>query len=55
MGGDFNRKNNIVEMISISAAISANDLDAKLIVVSSMNGYTARKISNNTAPIEFSK
>ncbi len=43
---DFNRKNNIVEMISINAANSANNLDAKLIVVSTMGGYTARKISN---------
>lgn len=43
---DFSRKNNIVEMISISAATSANNLDAKLIVVSTMGGYTARKISN---------
>lgn len=42
----FNRKNNVVEMISISATISANNLDAKIIVVSSMSGYTARKISN---------
>ena len=33
-------------MISISAATSANNLDAKLIVVSTMGGYTARKISN---------
>ena len=43
---DFNRKNNIVEMISINAATSANNLDAKLIVSSTMGGYTARKISN---------
>lgn len=43
---DFNRKNNIVEMISINAATSSNNLDAKLIVVSTMSGYTARKISN---------
>ena len=43
---EFSRKNNVVEMISISAAISADNLDAKLIVVSSMGGYTARKISN---------
>lgn len=43
---DFNRKNNIVEMISINAAASANNLDAKLIVASTMSGYTARKISN---------
>ncbi len=43
---DFNRKNNIVEMVSINAAASANSLDAKLIVSSTMSGYTARKISN---------
>ena len=43
---EFTRKNNIVEMISINAAMSANSLDAKLIVVSSMGGYTPRKISN---------
>lgn len=43
---DFSRKNNIVEMVSISAATSANNLDAKLIVSSTMSGYTARKISN---------
>ena len=43
---DFNRKNNIVEMTSINAANSANSLDAKLIVSSTMSGYTARKISN---------
>lgn len=43
---DFSRKNNIVEMVSINAATSANNLDAKLIVSSTMSGYTARKISN---------
>jgi pyruvate kinase len=43
---EFNRKNNVVEMISINAATSANNLDAKLIAVSTMGGYTARKISN---------
>ena len=43
---EFNRKNNIVEMISISAALSSDNLDAKLIVVSSIGGYTPRKISN---------
>lgn len=43
---DFSRKNNIVEMISINAATSANNLGAKLIVASTMSGYTARKISN---------
>lgn len=43
---EFNRKNNIVEMISINAAASANNLDAKLIVASSISGYTARKVSN---------
>ena len=43
---EFNRKNNVVEMISISAARSANNLDAKLIVASTMEGYTPRKISN---------
>ena len=43
---DFNRKNNIVEMVSINAAASANNLEAKLIVSSTMSGYTARKISN---------
>lgn len=43
---DFSRKNNVVEMISISAATSANNLEAKLIVSSTMSGYTARKISN---------
>ena len=43
---EFNRKNNVVEMISISAAEGANNLDAKLIVSSTMGGYTARKISN---------
>ena len=50
---EFSRKNNIVEMISINAAASANNLDAKLIVVSTLGGYTARKISNirSDAPI----
>lgn len=43
---EFSRKNNVVEMISINAAASANNLDAKLIVSSTMGGYTARKISN---------
>lgn len=43
---EFNRKNNVVEMISINAAASSNNLDAKLIVTSSISGYTARKISN---------
>ena len=43
---EFMRKNNIVEMISISAATSANNLDAKLIVSSTMSGYTPRKVSN---------
>ena len=43
---DFKRKNNVVEMISVSAVNSANNLDAKLITVSTMGGYTARKISN---------
>jgi len=43
---DFTRKNNIVEMISINAATSANNMDAKLIVSSTMGGYTPRKISN---------
>lgn len=43
---EFNRKNNIVEMISINAAASANNLEAKLIVASSISGYTARKVSN---------
>lgn len=43
---DFNRKNNVVEMTSINACLSANNLDAKLIVLSTMSGYTARKISN---------
>lgn len=43
---DFKRKNNIVEMISIAATTSANNLDAKVIVASTISGYTARKISN---------
>ena len=33
-------------MVSISASASANNLEAKLIAVSTMGGYTARKISN---------
>lgn len=43
---DFRRKNNVVEMVSVAASTSANNLDAKLIVASTMSGYTARKISN---------
>lgn len=43
---DFSRKNNIAEMLSIAAVTSSNNLDAKVIVASTISGYTARKISN---------
>lgn len=43
---DFNRKNNIVEMVATSAVMSANELEAKLIVTGTLSGYTARKLSN---------
>ncbi len=43
---DFDRKNNIVEMVATSAVASANELDASLIVTGTLSGYTARKLSN---------
>ena len=42
----FDRENNIAEMISSSVVTSANELKAKLIIASTLSGYTARKISN---------
>ena len=43
---EFGRKNNIVETVATSAALAANELDAKLIVTGTLSGYTARKLSN---------
>ena len=43
---NFDRQNNIAEMISSSVVSSANELGAKLIIASTLSGYTARKISN---------
>jgi len=43
---DFGRKNNISEMIAYSTVESANSIDAKLIIASTVSGYTARKVSN---------
>lgn len=43
---DFDRGNNIAEMIATSVVNSANELNAKLIIASTLSGYTARKISN---------
>lgn len=45
-GYEFNRKNNIPEMIATSVVASANALEAELIIANTMSGYTARKISN---------
>ena len=43
---NYERKNNIVEMVAESACLCANELDAKLIVTGTLSGYTARKLSN---------
>ena len=43
---NFGRKNNISEMIAYSTVESANEIDAKLIIASTLSGYTARKVSN---------
>lgn len=43
---DFGRKNNISEMIAYSTVEAANSIDAKLIIASTISGYTARKVSN---------
>lgn len=43
---DFGRKNNISEMIAYSTVEAANSIDAKLIIASTVSGYTARKVSN---------
>lgn len=43
---DFNRKNNVVETVAISAVAAANELEAKLIITGTLSGYTARKLSN---------
>ena len=43
---EFGRKNNISEMIAYSTVTSANLIDAKLIIASTLSGYTARKVSN---------
>jgi len=43
---DFGRKNNISEMIAYSTVEAANEIDAKLIIASTLSGYTARKVSN---------
>ena len=42
----FGRKNNISEMIAYSTVDAANSIDAKLIIASTLSGYTARKVSN---------
>ena len=43
---NFGRKNNISEMIAYSTVEAANSIDAKLIIASTVSGYTARKVSN---------
>lgn len=43
---NFGRKNNISEMIAYSTVEAANSIDAKLIIASTLSGYTARKVSN---------
>lgn len=43
---DFGRRNNISEMIAYSTVDASIKLDAKLIIASTMSGYTARKVSN---------
>ena len=43
---NFGRKNNISEMIAYSTVESADSIDAKLIIASTLSGYTARKVSN---------
>ena len=43
---EYERKNNIVEMVAESACLCANELDAKLIITGTLSGYTARKLSN---------
>ena len=43
---NYERKNNIVEMVAESACLSANELNAKLIITGTLSGYTARKLSN---------
>jgi len=45
-GYEFQRKNNIPEMVAASVVASANALEAKLIIANTLSGYTARKISN---------
>jgi pyruvate kinase len=42
----FARPNNVAESIATSVARSADDLNAKLIIASTLSGYTARKIAN---------
>ena len=42
----FGRKNNISEMIAYSTVESAEEIEAKLIIASTLSGYTARKVSN---------
>ena len=42
----FGRKNNISEMIAYSTVEAADELEAKLIIASTVSGYTARKVSN---------
>lgn len=43
---EFGRRNNISEMIAYSTVEASIKLDAKLIIASTMSGYTARKVSN---------
>lgn len=43
---NFGRKNNISEMIAYSTVEAANSIEAKLIIASTLSGYTARKVSN---------
>lgn len=43
---NFGRKNNISEMIAYSTVEAADSIDAKLIIASTLSGYTARKVSN---------
>lgn len=43
---NYERKNNIVEMVAESACLCANELNANLIITGTLSGYTARKLSN---------
>ncbi|MBP3920197.1 MAG: pyruvate kinase [Bacilli bacterium] len=43
---EYGRKNNISEMIAYSTVDASLKLDAKLIIASTMSGYTARKVAN---------